>query len=236
MNKQQRRRRRLIRRLCTTLILIIIAVTLTITIPRIKKLRMFRGDYVRSVDVTDRIVASAAVWLKDVEGADIDAGWVRTHTDGISVQADLNFDPQGLAKGSFAEMLDEEAYSRCVDEAYALACECLRELIIKRLVAVGYAEELSDEEADALITEALGMPLEAYVKNAGVLIAPDRSELSGEIDRSGDYRIHGNIIEWTRVGVQVSDAFSVTSDSISIPGTGFIYVRAAEQEDGAEDQ
>lgn len=236
MNKQQRRRRRLIRRLCTTLILIILAVMLTITIPRIKKLRMFRGDYVRMVDVTDRVVASAAVWLKDVEGADIDAGWVRAHTDGISVRADLSFEPEGLAKGSFTETLDEEAYAECVEEAYALTCECLRELIVKRLVAVGYAEELSDDEADALITEALGMPLEAYVKNAGVLIAPDHDELAGETDRSGEYRVRRNTIEWTREGTQVSDAFSVTSDSISIPGTGLIYVRAAEQEDGAKDQ
>ncbi len=217
LRKQERRRRRKIRRIITTVVLAVLAAAvtliLTLTIPRVKMLKSFDGEYSRRIDITDKVAANASVWLKDVE------------TDGISAEVRLNFTPDGLKKGSFTETLDDESYAACVDEAYRLTGECLRELIIKRLTAVGYAETMSDDEADALITEALGMPLDSFIRNAGISIAPDPEELSSLINRSGEYRISGKTIEWLRDGEQKNDAFSVTSDTLSIPDAGFIYTR-----------
>lgn len=229
LRKQERRRRRKIRRIITTVVLAVLAAAvtliLTLTIPRVKMLKSFDGEYSRRIDITDKVAANASVWLKDVEGADIDAEWVRSKTDGISAEIRLNFTPDGLKKGSFTETLDDESYAACVDEAYRLTGECLRELIIKRLTAVGYAETMSNEEADALITEALGMPLDSFIRNAGISIAPDPGEISSSINRSGEYRISGKTIEWLRDGEQKNDVFSVTSDTLSIPDAGFIYTR-----------
>lgn len=192
-------------------------------------LKAFKGDYVRRIDMTDQVVANASIWLKDVEGADIDTEWVRSKTDGIYADVYLSFEPDGRKKGSFAETLDEESYALCIDEAYSLACECLRELIIKRLTAVGYAEAMDEEEADALINEALGMPLDSYIMNAGITFAPAYSEISTGINRSGEYSIHKNTIEWMRDGAQMTDGFSVTSDTISIPDAGFIYTKIDDE-------
>lgn len=235
LRKQERRRRRKIRRIITTVVLSVLAagvtLTLALTIPRVKMLKSFSGEYSRRVDITDKVAANASVWLKDVEGADIDAAWVRSKTDGIYADVSLEFTPDGLKKGSFTEALDDESYEVCVDEAYRLTGECLRELIIKRLTAVGYAETMSDDEADALITEALGMPLESFIRSAGISIAPDRDEISSAINRSGDYRINGKSIEWMRDGEQKTDAFSVTADTLSIPDAGFIYTRSGDKTD-----
>lgn len=227
--KRKRRRRRRIKRICVTIILIVLALVILVSVLRIKTLRMFRGDYVRRIDLTDQIAANAAVWLKDVEGADIDTDWVLDKTEGIYAKAVLNFDPDGLTKGSYTETLTEDSYKECDDEAYRVTGECLRELIITRLTAIGYADSMSTEEADALITEALGMPLDQYIREAGVEIMPAYNDLAEGINRSGDYRIRRKSIEWMRDGAESVDEFSVASDTITIPDAGLIYVRSEDE-------
>ena len=229
--KRRRRKIRKIRRLCVTAVLVSLALIIPAVVLRIRTLKSFKGDYVRRIDITDQVTANAAVWLKDVEGAEIEADWIRSMTDGIYADVCLSFTPDGLSKGSFTETLDEASYEACREEAYRMTCECLKELIIKRLVAVGYAESMSDDEADALITEALNMPLESYVKNAGIALIPDYNELADDINRSGDYRIKGKAIEWMRGDDKISDNYSVTSDSISIPDAGFVYTRPEAEDD-----
>lgn len=222
-NKRRRRRIRKIRRICVTVVLVVLALVIMVSVLRVRTLRAFKGDYVRSIDLTDRIVADASVWLKDVEGADVDADWVGSRTEGIYANVYLSFTPDGLTKGSYTETLDPDSYEKCSNEAYELTGKCLRELIIKRLTAVGYAQSLSDEEADALITEALGMPLDQYIKNSGAKIIPEYDELAGNINRSGEYKIKKKTIEWEREDALVSDAFSLTSSALSIPDAGLIY-------------
>ena len=90
---------------------------------------------------------------------------------------------------------------------------------------VGYAESVSDEEADALITEALGMPLDSYIKDSGVIIMPGYDELAQGQTGLGDYKISGMTIEWTRNGEERADEFKTAGDTLIIVDRGCIYER-----------
>ncbi len=223
--KQQRRRRRRIVRILTTIAMAVLAVVILMSAMRIKTLNAFEGEYRRPVDLTERITANIAVWLQDVEGADVDTEWVRSRTEPMYIYSDLSFDRNGLRKGTYTEALDETSYSECEDKAYSLCADCLRELIIKRLVITGYAESIDNDTADRLVTDALGMTLDNYIKNAGVKIMPDHDELSGEIVRSGEYRIKGNFVSWERAGTTVTDEFRRAGDSLIIVEPEYVYRR-----------
>ena len=228
--REQRRKKRKRRRIITTTVIALLAVALTViilmSVLRLRTLQAFKGDYTRTMDVTDRVVSNIAVWLKDVEGDDVNADWVKSRTDPFILTTTLSFDPQGLKKGSFTEELNEPSYSECSDKAYVLTAECLKELIIKRLTLIGYAESLSDEEADALITEALGMTLDSYIKNADIKIMPDHNKLANELTRTGDYSIKKMTIEWTRSGEDITDTFKTAGDTLIIVEPGYIYERS----------
>ena len=233
LTKAQRRKRRKIKRIITTAVCVILAVIITLGCMRIRTLRAFRGDYVRQMDVTDRVVASAALWLKDVEGADITEEWIRSKTDGIDVAETLTFDPSGPFKGNFSEEVDALRYSACREESSALLCDCLRELIIQRLKMIGYSENIDDETADELTEQALGMPLKDYLEGIGVNAAPDFDSLEEETGRSGEYRIRGNTITLEWEGNTVSEAFSVGKNALTLHDKQLVYTRikAEEEED-----
>ena len=231
--KEQRRKKRKRKRIIITTAIALLAVALTLVIVmsvlRLRTLQAFKGDYTRTVDVTDRVVSNIAVWLKDVEGADVTAEWIKSRTEPFILTTTISFDPQGLKKGSYTEELNDPSYTDCSERAYALTAECLKELIIKRLTLIGYAESLSDEDADALITEALGMTLDSYIKSAGIKIMPGRDELANEITRSGDYRIDKMTIGWTRAGEDISDTFKTADDTLIIVEPGYIYERSRQK-------
>ena len=226
LSKQQRRKRRRIRRICVTVFLVILAVVILMTGLRLRTLSAFSGEYTRYIDITDRVVSNIAVWLSDVEGAQVDSEWVRSRTEDMIVSTELSFNPKGLKRGSYTEELNNPSYGECEDRAYLLTADCLRELIIKRLSLIGYADSLTDEEADALVKEALGMSLDSYIKNAGIHFMPDYNELTGEVTRTGDYRIRGNSITWERDGQEATDEFRRGRDSLIIVEPGYIYSKS----------
>jgi hypothetical protein len=229
-DKEQRRKKRRRKRIITTTVIALLSVGLAVVIfmsvLRIRTLKAFSGDYTRTVDMTDRIVANAAIWLKDVEGADITTEWIMGKTDPLVVKTSIGFNPKGLKRGSFTEELDNPSYSECSDKAYKLTADCLRELLIKRLTMVGYAETVSDEEADSLIMEVLGTTLEDYIKNEGVAIMPDYNELAQEYTRTGDYSIDKMTIKWARDGEERIDGFRTTGDELIIVDPGYVYERS----------
>ena len=235
MNKAERRRRRKIRRIITTAACVVLAVLITLMCFRIKTLNAFKGNYVRQTDITDRVVALAALWLKDVEGADITDEWIRSKTEGIRASVILSFDPTAPLSGSFTEEVDTADYARCKAESSALLCDCLRELIIKRLEMVGYGEGISIDEADTLITSALGMSLDNYLENIGVSAAPDFDELEEANGRTGDYKIRGSYITWDLDGSEVKERFSTGKKVLTIKDRALVYTRPEEDDKGDEE-
>ena len=231
LTKAQRRKRRKIKRMITTVVCVILAVLITLLCVRIRTLRAFRGDYVRRIDVTDRVVASTALWLKDVEGADLTEEWIRSKTDGIDIAVILSFDPSGPHKGTFSEEVDASDYASCREESLALVCDCLRELIIKRLSMIGYGESITDDEADDLTEQALGMPLRDYLDGIGVNTAPDFDTLEEETGRSGEYRIKGNTISGEWEGGSVTESFSVGKNVLTMHDKSLVYTRVEEPGD-----
>ena len=231
LTKAQRRKRRKIKRMITTVVCVILAVLITLLCVRIRTLRAFRGDYVRRIDVTDRVVASTALWLKDVEGADVTEEWIRSKTDGIDIAVILSFDPSGPHKGTFSEEVDASDYASCREESLALVCDCLRELIIKRLSMIGYGESITDDEADDLTEQALGMPLRDYLDGIGVNTAPDFDTLEEETGRSGEYRIKGNTISGEWEGGSVTESFSVGKNVLTMHDKSLVYTRVEEPGD-----
>lgn len=208
--------------------MVALAVVILMAGLRLKTLRSFSGEYRRSIDLTDRIAANIAVWLQDVEGADVDTEWVRSRTEPMYAYAELSFNRKGLKKGTFTEELSNPSYSECEDAAYRLCADCLKELIVKRLIMTGYAESISDETADKLINDALGMTLDNYIKNAGVEIMPDYNELVQEVGRNGDYRISGNTVQWERGGETVTDEFRRADSSLIIVEPEYVYKKGEE--------
>ncbi len=232
MNRQERRRRRRIRRICTTIILALLGIIIFSLILRLKTLSAFKGEYVRSIDVTDSVVAGVALWLKDVEGADITTEWIKEQLDDeLKITVHLTFERKGLSSGTCNEAAGRDSYEECREKSFALTCDCLRKLLIKRLEAVGYTGSLSDADTDALISEALGMPLGDYIKNAGVEVIPPFEEFQDEVSRSGDYRIKGSRIELKTGDKVIKDSYAVTGDSIAFPSRGLVYSRAADDKD-----
>lgn len=231
MNKAERRRRRKIKRIITTAACVVLAVLITVGSIRIRVLTAFSGDYVRNIDITDRVVAKTALWLADVEGADITEEWIWSKTDGIDARVNLSFDPSGPLSGTFSEEIDAPYYAQSREESTALLCDCIRELIIKRLTAVGYGDNITDEAADELITGALGMPLPAYLENIGVSVIPDFDTLEEDTGRSGSYKIRGNRIIWERDGSECRDRFSTGRKILVIDEPSYIYWKEEKSSD-----
>ncbi len=226
MNRQQRKRRRKIRQICTTVILMLLTVVVFAAVLRLKTLSAFKGVYTRTVDMTDEAVLNAAGWLGETLGDEVDPDRIRDLLpEDMNVTIELSFERKGLKRGSYTEAVDEVSYSACRDRVYEAVCACLRELIIKRLTDAGYAENMTDEDADALINEALGMTLDNYIKNAGVELFPDKDGFAADINRAGDYRIKGNSIKWERAGNEVSERFVTDGRSVSFPEAGVLYRR-----------
>ncbi|MBR5766461.1 MAG: hypothetical protein IKX95_06740 [Lachnospiraceae bacterium] len=221
MNREQRRKRRKIIRLCTTVIMMLLTAVVLVAVLRLRALNAFKGDYYYTIDLADQAAAEAALWLSDVEGADIDTEWVRSRMpEDMSVKVILSFEREGLKKGTYSESLDKGSYEKCRDMAYAALSSCLRELIIDRLVYVGYAESVSETEADALINEALGMTMDDYLKNINVTVLPDYDTLAGPINREGDYKIKKKTITWERDGASVTERFVSEKGTLSFPDSG----------------
>ncbi|MCR5421779.1 MAG: hypothetical protein K6E98_12340 [Lachnospiraceae bacterium] len=229
MTKRERLRLRRILRISALLMVLLVIIAFVAGFMRIRTLMAFRGEYVRDVDITDRVIAKVAIWLKDVEGANVDDEWIRSKTDSFIVKVDLDFDNKGLKKGTFTESVNNSSYAECEEKAYKLTADCLRELIIKRLILVGYAKELTDEDADVLIKEALGMTLYNYIKNSRVEIFPDYNEFAEEVTRTGDYRIRGTQIEWERNDKKVKEEFRVSKDTIIIVEAEDIYKKQGDK-------
>lgn len=236
MNKAERRRRRKIKRIITTVACVILAVLITLFVIRIRILSAFHGDYVRPLDITDKVVASAALWLDDVEGADITEDWVREHTEGILVNVNLNFDPSGPLSGTYTEEIDAAGFAACREQSKALVCDCLRELIIKRLELVGYGENISDQDADALIGEALGMNLDNYLESIGLDVMPDFDMLEEDIARSGEFKIRGSSIIWNRDGVECRDRYSTGKNILIINEPALVYTREKKSDKQEDDK
>ena len=207
------------------MVCVILAVTITLLCIRVRTLTAFRGDYIRQLDITDRVVTNAAIWLKDVEGADVTEEWVRNKTDGIETSVSLSFDPSGHNKGNFSEEIDTSGYAGCKEESTALLCGCLKELIKKRLEMVGYGKDMSLEDVDELITQALGMTLDSYLNNAGISATPDFDRLEETVGRSGEYKIRRNLITWERDGAMVSEHFTTGRGALTITEPSFVYTR-----------
>ena len=234
MNREEKLRRRKIRkikRIITTIVCVILAVIITLSIIRIRTLTAFRGDYVRTMDLTDRVVGGTALWLGDVEGADITEDWVREKAENLSVNINLSFDPSGPLKGTFSEDVDAASYSSCREAASALVCDCLRELVVKRLTAVGYTKDVSDQAIDTLISDSLGMPLKDYLEGIGLNTAPDYDALEESIGRSGDYRIRGRKICWERGGKESREAYQAARGVLVINDRKEVYERAEDEKE-----
>ncbi|MCR5357220.1 MAG: hypothetical protein K6E63_07425 [Lachnospiraceae bacterium] len=246
MKREQRRRRRRILRIVTTLILMLLTAVVIVTVLRIRALNAFKGDYYYTVDLSDRAVGNIALWLADVEGAEIDPEWIKDKLpEDMSVKVALSFERRGFKRGSYEESLDEATYTACEKGAYDALSECLKELIIGRLVDIGYAESVSGEEADTLIKETLGMTMDNYLKNAGVLVLPSYDELAEPVNRSGDFKIKGKTITWERDGAEVTERFVADKETLSFPESGesgYLFKREAAEgkkkdsgKDAAED-
>ena len=224
MNREERRRRKRIKRIVINVIVLVIVIIAFTAIGLFKRISPFRGQYTRTVDFTQEAVTAATLWLSDVEGAEIGSEYIMAKSEGISANVILEFDGI-MGKGSFKEELSREAYDSCVSQAYNMTAVCLRDLIFERLIAVGYSETMSEDEVDALIKEALGMTLDNYIRNSGVVLMPAYEEIEADYNRSGDYKIKGSSIEFTVNGEVTSEHYAASRDTLAMNETGKIYRR-----------
>ena len=135
----------------------------------------------------------------------------------------VSFNKENTKKGMITEAIDEQSYNECMERSCLVAAECLRELIIKRLTMVGYAESMNDEEADELIREVLGMTLDNYIKNSQVDILPSIEELNKDLCNNGSYEIKGKTIKLNFDGTELSTAYALHKDTIIFVDKGYVY-------------
>lgn len=216
--KRRRRRRYLIARIVLwTLIIAILTAIIVLAVTVLKSLS-FNGKWMRDVDLTEEYVANTAIWLSDVQDVEIDKAWVEDRSNEIIATSVLTLKSGAFLNGNYIEEIDSASYTDCKNIVYDEVSSMMREIIKERLVFAGYADEVSDAEADALISEMLGMDMRQYLEANAITFIPSFEELSADVSRSGSYTIGMNSIKWVE-----KSSGSETEDKYTKDGNIMIF-------------
>lgn len=229
MARKRRRRRALIRRILVTVILIAIAGCMVAGFFLLRdRFSDYTGSYIRNVDITSGVSSEIAVWLSDIEGTEIDGRWVKERIEPYSVTEILTLSPDDSHGGTYTREIDETGYSLLVQKVGNDIDNMLSEIIAERLVAGGYADKVTNEEALRITGEVLGMKASDYLLSNNALAAPSKEDVYGMVMDSsgpvtGTYDLSGNSITIFADGKSVTETLIKKNDVLIFTESDRVY-------------
>lgn len=148
------------------------------------------GKYVSSVDITGEVISNAALWLDDMQDADITTNSVDEYMADIAVDITLELTPNTSKTGVYTVKVDEDSYNKAADMVYTAIATQLQDAILLSLDKVGYDLEENGTSLDELIDEALGMSAKDYIIDCKLDIIPAYSKLVDRWAATGNYSIN----------------------------------------------
>ena len=186
IEKRRRRRKAIMMKVIAFFVLIIFIVGIVLGIILLKG-RNFTGTFEREVDVTELVSADIALWLSDIDGAEIDTQWVKSRVEPYTVKEILTL------SDTYSRTVDPDSYTKLTQRVNDDIDKLLSEIIKDKLVEKGYKEQMTDEEALAITSQVLGMSASDYLSSNGISIVPSSEEISevvtgslNEVDLSFD--------------------------------------------------
>lgn len=225
-DKERKRRRKRARRMVIMLIFLIVFVLLAgvgAIVYYVSYFNKIPGSYTTKVDYTDEIVANVAVWMSDIEGADINVNFVKSHADNMVVDIVYEMTKDELTSGSYKIFVDENSYKECSQKAEELATECMLEIISQKLVARDYKENITAEEAAGIVNEVLGCSMGEYLQTNGLSFMPSYDEVNGKVEVEGTYRINMQNITRSNSEGSIKEKYIINKDSFILPEQAVIY-------------
>lgn len=214
-NKRRRRRRVMLRRILAVIIVLallggIVAAIFVLKEKGISFSKKIDGTFTRDVDVTQIVTSDIAIWLSDIEGMDIDAQWVGNRVEPYVVTETLTLTSSGSSGNAYIRTVDSDSYNKLTQKVNTDIDVLLAEIVKEQLLAKGYSDSVSDDDASRITTQVLGMSASEYLSSNGVSVAPTQEKLAeivtGSSDsQSGTYSISGNEMTISINGVETTE-------------------------------
>lgn len=181
--------------------------------------------YHRSVNVADCLSGDIAIWLSTIEDVEIDSAYVSKKLGNIKVDSVLTMDTDSDGNNTYQEMIDDKSYEDMTNKVNKIVEEILSSAIAKSLEESGYAEEVSNSEAEAIASSVLGMSISEYLQANNVLLIPAKDSLEKMLNMgSGTYNIKKKeIIFTTGEGETTSEQFMKKNGSLILIDSQRIY-------------
>lgn len=225
-DKERKRRRKRARRMALMLIFLIIFVLLAgvgAIVYYVSYFNRIPGSYIAKEDYTDEVVANVAVWMADIEGADIDVNFVKSHAQSMEVDVVLDFAKEELTSGTYKIAVDENSYNDCSQKAQKLATNCMLEVISKKLVDRNYQENITADEAAGIVSGVLGCSMEEYLQTNGLSFMPSYDEVNSKVAVNGTYRMTMQNITRSSSEGTVKEKYIIDKDAFILPQQAIIY-------------
>lgn len=139
---------------------------------------MLPGEWVREIDITDRVISAAEEYLQTAAyGDEIDTS---AYFADIKVTSILTV----TKDGSLAEVIDTESYNQAQDKCKSGLEAAVKDLIAKRIENT-YIE--TNKSVDELVNETFKISLSEYLNQYGPVLMPDISEMESAYGRNASY-------------------------------------------------
>ncbi len=165
------------------------------------KLRL-PGQWQRELDFSKQVEEQISDYLVTATlGDEID---VSKYLDDVTVTCVLSISRDGV----FEEKVDEASYNYAYSQAKNSLHNAVYDLIRLRIES-NYIE--TDKKTDELITEALGMDLDSYLKEYGPKLMPSYEELNADYGMTATYAA-------SREGLQISTTDDIKDCEFAVSG------------------
>ncbi|MCQ2080820.1 MAG: hypothetical protein MJZ11_04120 [Lachnospiraceae bacterium] len=118
------------------------------------------------------------VTIEDIEGMMSD----------VKIPVTLSIKTNGKKAGTYEVNILEDDYANASEKAYEVLSECIRDILVKRLMAAEIiSKEANEEEQDRVIKESLGMELIDVIKEHGPELLPNYDEIENLKKDNGSF-------------------------------------------------
>lgn len=226
----KRRRRTKILRIIAVIaaIVLVIGIVAFLTVVLKNRFGKIDGVYERNVDVTSEVTVSLLEWLSDVDDAEIDSDWVKERVGNYYIKERLTLSEEKDGVASYKREIDDMSYTQLVEVVNADTENMLSEIISKKLIDKGYADNVSSEEAAALAQEVLGMSIHEYLESNMVSVAPDLVSIKKEVlgtseAQTGTYSISKNVMTISVEGADATETVIKKDGILAFSESGRVY-------------
>lgn len=233
-----KRKRRSILPVVLTICIMTVLIGVALAAFFFNRMNKVSGEWTRDIDITDEVISKSALWMSEIEGVHIDMDWVKGVADKQGYKAVINLDltmaETVRGQGTYDLVVDTNSYDECKSDTYALLAECLNRVVADRLTLVGYADNVSADEAVAITEEVLGQSLESYLQSKNMDMVPGYEVLSDKYSSNGSYVFNTETITWTndKAGETYTESYIVDSDMLIFPESEIIYRKQVADEIG----